>query len=358
MISTETVQHTVVGSRIESIGAYQPDKKLTTAEIMSRLLLPGKFKFELLTGIKSRRICSENEDSLSLALSAAQVCFGHSHLEPADIDLIINCSITRYRQQYNQLYEPSLSFLLKESIGAIGARYFDISNACAGMLTGVNIANQMIKQGKIRNALIVSGEFISSLIDHAIRNIKTPASQEFASLTVGDAGAAVILEACTEKESAIGLGGFSAVTKYNDLCIAQPTRRQPGADMKTKATKIHHISISKSLPIFEKAMEEQGFGYADIDWVIPHQTSKSAILSGIKSFAAHFGAHPRNTIINLAENGNTASTSHFVTLYQYLVNKKFKADDRIVLLSFASGIVFGLLAFKPQDLILRYGNEN
>lgn len=346
----------MLASRIESIGAIQPETVLGSDEIMSRLLIPGKFKFELLTGIISRRVCSRSEDSFTLAVDAAQKCLSHSKILPEAIDALISCSITRYKDGYNQVYEPSFSFLIKEKIGAGQAINFDVSNACAGMLTGIYLADALIRQGTIRNCLIVSGEFITSLTENAIMNIKTPASQELASLTVGDAGAAVMLEATTDDGSAISLAGFSSDTRYNDLCTARPKKNRPGASMKTKAKKIHEISIKKSLPYIKDALKLFGISYADIDFLIPHQTSRSAIISGERIYSHALGGHPGEVVIHLARNGNTASTTHFLTLYQMLLEKRFKPSDRIVLLSFASGIVMGILLFKPNHLLLRYGD--
>jgi 3-oxoacyl-[acyl-carrier-protein] synthase III len=342
-------------SRIESIGAIQPQARLTTDEIMGGLVIPGKFKFELLTGIKSRQVCSPGEDSLSLAVNAAQCCLSHSGYLPAEIEGVISCSITRFKDGCNHFYEPSFSHFIRERIGATRALNFDVSNACAGMLTGIYIADTLIRQGVIKNCLIVSGEYISSLIHNAIKNIKNLASYELPSLTVGDAGAAVILEATEDKGAAISLSGFCSDTRYNDLCTARPRRRQPGASMKTKAGKIHDVSITQSVPVIKKALDSFELSYPDIDFLIPHQTSRSAILKGAKIYAHTFGGHPGEVVINLRNNGNTASTTHFLTLYRMLEDKRFKPDDRIVLLTFASGIVMGVLLFRPKHLLKRYG---
>ena len=346
----------MLASRIESIGAIQPEATLSTDEIMTRLHIPGTFKFELLTGIKSRRVCSQSEDSYTLAVDAARKCLSHSRFQPGEIEALISCSITRYKDGYNQVYEPSFSLLIKEEIGSGQAINFDVSNACAGMLTGIYLADALIRQGVIRNCLIVSGEFITSLTENAIRNIKTLASHELASLTVGDAGAAVILEAATEDGSGISLAGFKSDTRYNDLCTARPQRGRPGASMKTKAKKIHDVSIRTSLPAIQDALKSFGISYSDIDFLIPHQTSRSAILSGARIYSHALGGCPGEIVVNLAQNGNTASTTHFLTLYQMLLEKRFKPDDRIMLLSFASGIVMGVLLFRPKQLLSRYGN--
>lgn len=44
------------------------------------------------------------------------------------------------------------------AIGADNAMTFDLSNACAGMLSGVTVLNNWIRQGSIRRGLVVSGD--------------------------------------------------------------------------------------------------------------------------------------------------------------------------------------------------------
>jgi len=179
----------------ESIGISLPERVLSTKELVRNLRIPAISKFELLTGIKQRRVCGPGEDSYSLALGAARDCLSYSRFAPDDIEMLISCSITKYRNGNYQHYEPPMSVTIKSSLGASKAISFDIGNACAGMLTGVMVAEDFVSRGVVANCLVVSGEHITGLSEHALKTIRTPLSHELASLTVGDAGAAVILQA-------------------------------------------------------------------------------------------------------------------------------------------------------------------
>lgn len=353
-----TLEKNKIFARFESLGRAVPGEILTTDSIMSKLKIPGKFKFELLTGIKSRNVCKEDENSLSLAMDAANDCLKRSSIKTSELEMIISCSITRYADGYHQQYEPSISFLIKKNLGIPSARNFDVSNACAGMFTGVLVAKSLIETGVVKNCMVVSGEFISGLIYNAIKKIKTPTSNEFASLTVGDAGSAVILEATSDIDQAVLSHGFTSQTAYNKLCTAQPRPKLPGAAMKTKAKQIHVVSIKNSIPVLESALNSFNLKYSDVDFVIPHQTSRTAIISGTRIYAKHFKGSPRKVLMNLRNNGNTASTSHFICLYDNLMEGTFKPDDRILAISYASGIVFGVITFKINDLIKLNGSSN
>ena len=345
-------------AQFESIGIFLPERRLSTSELVKSLKVPAINKFELLTGIKERRICSPGEDSLSLAVNAAKDCLAHSRYTATDIDMLISCSITKYIDGRSQQYEPPVSVAIKTSIGADKALNFDISNACAGMLTGVMIAEDFIQRGLVKNCMVISGENISGLSDHALKTIKTPLSNELASLTVGDAGAAVILELSPEDEEGIGIAGFTTLCGYSHLCIAKQSRKMPGAFMRTKAKKIHEVSISESGPIVQEALRQNGLTFDQIDYLIPHQTSRSAIVSGARHYAEYFGARPGQVVINIKEYGNTASTSHFLSLYTLMNEGRFKTGDKIMLLCFASGLIIGVVIFTMNNMLERYGNTD
>jgi len=346
------------GCRIESVGVKLPDKRVTTSEITSRLKLPKPIKLELLTGIHSRRFCNENEDSLTLATEAANDCLKHSHYNHEEIEMIISCSISKYVNGLNHFYEPPLSLLIKERIGNKNALNFDISNACAGMITGLHIARNFISHGRVKNCMVVSGEYISSLCINAVMNMDSPRNRELASLTVGDAGAAIILTGSNTPDDAISVSRIVTLSRYSNLCTGYQSTKQPGGVMHTRMKEIHDVSIENAPAVIEQALKEAGLRMSQIDHLIPHQTAKHSIQMGANSFEKYFGEKPANVVLNLSEAGNTASTTHFTTLYKCLNENIFRKGDRVMLLSFASGLVIGVVIFTINDLIDSYGNNN
>ena len=312
----------------------------------------------MLTGIRERKICSSGEDSFSLAVDAAKDCLSFSKYRTDEIDMIINCSITKYKNGLSHLYEPTFSSLIKSAVGARKAITFDISNACAGMLTGVYLAEKFIRQGIIKTCMVVSGEYISNICDNAIKNIKTSLSAELSSLTLGDCGAAAIIERTADEKNGLIISGFTTLSKYSNLCTGRQNRNAPGGKMMTKAKKIHQAAISESVPIVREALKKSGLSFSEINWLIPHQTSRSSIISGANHYLECFGEKPGQIAVTLKETGNTASTTHFLALHKYLVEKRFNEDDYIMLLCFASGLIIGTVIFKMNDMVYRYGNIN
>src|SRR5215469_318302 len=345
------------GCRIESVGVKLPAGRLTTRELMSRTSHRTRIQLERLTGIHERHVVGPGENSFTLAAGAARDCLAHSQHRPQDIQMLISTSITRSKGRYTQSFEPPLSLYVKQAIGAAQAANFDLSNACAGMLTGVFVLQGLIARGEISCGMVVSGEYISHLSWNAARQIRSLFSKQLASLTLGDAGAAVIVERAPAG-SGIDVIGFTTLAEHSRLCLAFPSSLGPGAQMYTKSRRLHKVAIEDMAPLVAEAIGEAGVSLSDIDYLIPHQTSARAIRKGTEEFARRLGAKPKHVVINLEEYGNTSSTTLFVALHKYLQERRIHKGDRVMLLALASGIEIGIAVLTIENQVDRHGRTN
>ena len=315
-------------------------------------------ELERLTGIHERHIAGEGEDSYTLAFGAARDALAHADCAPEDLDMLIVSSISRYVGGLRLQLEPPTSVLLKEALGARRAMSFDLSNACAGMMTGVFILNDLIRQGRVRRGLVVSGEYISQLGRNAAREVRTVMSKQLASLTLGDAGAAAILERAPEGAPGIEVAGFTTLSEHSRLCLAFPAKIGPGSSMYTDARTIHKVAIEDAAPLLREVLDQAGLEFDEIDYLIPHQTSARAITKGMKALSHTVGVSPKHVVVTVDELGNTASTTHFVALRKYLREGRLAKEDRVMLLSLASGLEVGIVIFRVDQLAQRYGHDH
>ncbi len=343
------------GCRIESVGVKIPAHRLTTRDLMSRTSHHTRIQLERLTGIHERHVVGPGENSFTLAAGAARDCLSHSQHQASDIEMLISTSITRSKGRSSQSFEPPLSLYIKQAIGAAQAVNFDLSNACAGMLTGVFILQGLISRGEISCGMVVSGEYISHLSWNAAQQIRSLFSKQLASLTLGDAGAAVIVERAPSG-SGIDVIGFTTLAEHSRLCLAFPSSVGPGAQMYTKSRTLHKVAIEDMVPLVVETIREAGIDVADIDYMIPHQTSARAIHAGTQEFVRRLGARPKHVVVNLEEYGNTSSTTLFVALHKYLEEKRIRKGDRVMLLALASGIEIGIAIFTIDNLVDGYGH--
>ena len=358
MLTESSQEATPYMARFESIGCKLPDRRVTTQELMASTRHHTHIDLERLTGIREHRVCGPNESSLSLAIDAARDCLAHSAYAGADLDMVIDASITRYVDGTTHRFEPPLSLSIKQAIGAPGATSFDLSNACAGMLTGVFLLDDLVRRGAIRRGMVVSGERITGLGMNAAQSIRNLMSLQLASLTLGDAGAAVIVDRAPPEHAGIRLAGFTTLAEHSRLCLGLPARHRPGGLMFTRARKIHDVAMRDAPPLLEDVLALAGTKLGDIDWLIPHQTSVRAIRAGEQVLAKRLGSHPGHVVVTVDEYGNTASTTLFVALHRYLDEHKLHAGEKVLLLSIASGLEVGVVLFEVDELETTHGNPH
>jgi 3-oxoacyl-[acyl-carrier-protein] synthase-3 len=340
-------------ARIAGAGRHLPATHLTTDELMASTRHRTHIDLERLTGIHERRISIGDEDSHSLATGAALDCLSRAGLPGAALDVVINCSISKCHTDFTHSIEPTMSIAVARDIGASRAMTFDLSNACAGMLSGVTVLNNWIRQGVVERGLVVSGEYISQVGQNAARHVRNVMSRELASLTLGDAGAALLLERAPKHTPGIRLAGFTTLAGHSRLCVGYTPTREPGARMFTRARAIHKAATAAIPVLLQEVLDTAGIALGEVDHVITHQTSARAIRKGMAYVTATLGDAPRHdAVITVDRYGNTASTTHTVALIDELAAGRVQPGETVALIALASGLEIGVVLFTADEELL------
>jgi 3-oxoacyl-[acyl-carrier-protein] synthase III len=347
---------------IESIGVYLPTRTVSTETVLAKCANEIRIPLERLTGIKNRRVVGDGEFSIDLARQAATDCLARSSYRPEEIDLVISCNISRCDGPGHRFtFEPSTASRLRDRCGLVNAVAFDVSNACAGMFTGITVADAFLKTGLVRCALVVSGEYISHLTETAQKEIEGPMDPRLACLTLGDAGAAVLLERGPNGRVGFHDIDMATLSRYSELCIAKATDGpHGGAIMLTDSATQTAIAVKHSVPYVAAVMQRHGWRPETCDHVVMHQTSEASLNDAVVAINRMFGeaaAHRGNTIYNLAERGNTATTTHFVALSDHIRSNRIRSGDNVVFSITGSGQTTGAALYTFDDLPDRMRRE-
>lgn len=336
---------------IESLGVYLPPRAVSTAEILDGCRTRVRFPLEKLTGIRSRRMAGESEFSFDLAWRAAQDCLAGSRYRSDEIDLLISCSISRCDgPDFRVTYEPSTAVRLAARLGSPRALAFDISSACTGMFAGLLIADTFIRLGLSRCAMVVSGEYITHLTRTAQQAVEGFMDSRLACLTLGDAGAALILE--PSEGEATGLHAIDMFTlgRYSAYCIAKAT--ETGPMMFTDSVKITEVAVLPAVMHTAEILRRDPSLARSVQHLVLHQTSRTTLRDAARVIDQMFpGVAAATTVIdNLAERGNTASTSHFVAVMDHILSGRIGSGDTVVFGISGSGQTLGTALYTFDDL--------
>ena len=339
---------------VESLGTYLPTRQMSTSEVVQGCAKPLDFPLERMSGIVSRHVVGENEFSIDLARHAASDCFANSRYQPADIDLLVACNISRYDGPHFRIsYEPTTAAKLAQQLGMPHAWTFDICNACAGFFTAMEMVRAMLVRGTVRRAMIVSGEYISHLASTAQREIDGFMDPRLACLTLGDAGAATILEMSNSGAGFEALDLYTA-GKHHELCVAKVTQGSlGGAVMLTDAVRASAVTLKHSVGHAHRIMQQFQWDPTQVDKLIMHQTSTTTLDGALEELNRSYGrkvCDRETTVYNVMTRGNTASTTHWLAVMDQIRSGQLHSGDQTVFAISGSGQTVGTALYRFDDL--------
>ena len=320
---------------IVGLGKYLPENILTNQDLEKIVDTTDEW-ITTRTGIKERRVASENEATSDMAVNAAKKALENAKLKPSDIGLIIVATITP------DMFFPSTACIIQEKLGISRVPAFDISVACSGFIYGLTIAQQFIKSGAYKYVLVVAAEKMSSVTDWKDRST---------CVLMGDgAGAAILGEVDDGGILSTYLGADGS--KGELLKMPAGGSRLP-ATVSTVEGRMHFLKMQGN-ELFRHAVkimaeaamnatEPLGLKGEDIDLVIPHQAN----IRILNAVAKRMGIDPAKKLyLNINKYGNMSAASSAVALCEAVEEGRVKKGDIILLDAFGAGLTWGAIVIK------------
>jgi 3-oxoacyl-[acyl-carrier-protein] synthase III len=305
------------------------------APLYQRLNLP-EGRLELMTGITSRRVWSPGTKPSDLSTKAAEKLFLKSNIKKDEIDLLIHASVCR------DFLEPATASVVHANLGlSKKAMIFDLSNACLGVINAIVVAGNMIENGQIKNALIVSGENGGPLLENTINELLTNKTIDrksikkyIANLTIGSAATALLL---THKDSAPNsphiLGGAVLTdSSANHLCRGDGNTHSLVMETDSEELLKYGIILAKST--WQNLLTELNWTNETPDLVITHQVGTAHEKLSLESL----DLKNNKTFRTYPFLGNTGSSALPITMMMAHENGEINKGDKIALLGIGSGL--------------------
>tara|TARA_Y100000768_G_scaffold347034_1_gene295023 strand:- start:1440 stop:2378 length:939 start_codon:yes stop_codon:yes gene_type:complete len=307
-------------SKIISSGSYLPDKILTNKELENMVDTSNEWIIER-TGIKERRVASEDETSVDLAYKASMDAINKSGVNKDDIGAIFLATCTPERKF------PSTAVLLQNKLNIKDAFSFDINAACTGFVYALDIAKKYIESGQIKYALVVGTEKITSLLDWTDRNT---------CVLFGDGSGAMILGASDTPgilSSTIGSDG-----SFKDLLTVNTDLEY----IEMKGSDVFKTAVNTLGKLAKHTLEINNLEQGSLDWLVPHQANERIILA----IAKKINLSKDKIIITVDKHGNTSAASIPLAFDEANNNELFKTGDTIMLEAFGAGFTWGSILLK------------
>ncbi len=315
-------------SRVQGTGSYLPSRIMTNHELAEQVDTSHDWIVER-TGIHQRHIAARHENSSDLALAAALQAISAAGIEADEIDLIVVATTTP------DLVFPSTACLLQQKLGvANGCPAFDVQAVCSGFVYALSVADNFIRAGQAKFALVVGTETMSRITDWSDRSN---------CILWGDGAGAVILTA-SDTPGVISTH-LHADGRYRDLlCVNGGV--SSGADgayaMRMQGSAVFKIAVKTLDAIVDETLAANNLQKSDINWLVPHQAN----IRIIQATAKKLGMSMNNVVVTVDKHANTSAASIPLALDTAVRDGRIRSGDVVLMEAFGGGFTWGSVLLK------------
>ena len=317
---------------IRGVGGYLPARVLTNSDL-AKLVDTSDAWITERTGIKERRIAAEGELTSTMGAIAARAALDDAGLAPEDIDLIILATSTP-----DQTF-PASAVAIQAELGITHGAAFDVQAVCSGFIFALTTADNYLKSGMFKRALVIGAEAFSRILDWEDRST---------CVLFGDGAGAVVVEAQKLNGVMTDRGILATCLRsdgrYRDKLYVDggPSSTGTVGHLRMDGPEVFRHAVTKISEVIGTTLDQAGYKASDIDWFVPHQANKR-ILDGA---AKKLGLDKDRIIITLDKHANTSAASIPLALNAARADGRIKTGDLVLLEAMGGGFTWGAVLLR------------
>ncbi len=323
----------MIYSRIIGTGSHLP-KKVVTNHDLEKILDTDDQWIRERTGIRERRISSDEEPTTVLAEHACRKALETADVDPGEIDLLVMGTTTP------DLIFPSSACLIQKKLGLPDCGAMDVNAACSGFMYALSIADKFIRCGDAKKVLVCGAETLSYMINWNKRET---------AVLFGDGAGAVVLEASEEPgilSTHIHANGNHADLLNTAVGVSRGFKGLENNDGKVellmKGNEVFKVAVRTLGRIVDETLAANNMDKSELDWLIPHQAN----LRIIAATARKLDMDMDRVVITVDRHGNTSSASVPLALDEAIRDGRIKRGDMLLLEAFGGGFTWGSALIK------------
>ena len=310
-----------MNSRILSTGSYLPSYIRTNAELEKMVDTSDEW-IVTRSGIRERRIAAADETVATMGFEAAKNAIEAAQINPQDIELII-VATTSHSYAY-----PSAACQVQGLLNIDDAISFDLAAACTGFVYALSVADQFIRAGKVKKALVIGSDLNSRKLDETDRSTV---------VLFGDGAGAVILEA-SEQQGIISTHLHASADKNNALVLAQPERGvEKSGYIEMQGNETFKLAVRELSNVVEETLLANNLDKKDLDWLVPHQANLRIITATAKKLEMDMS----QVVVTLDKYANNSAATVPVALDEAVRDGRIQRGQLLLLEAFGGGWTWG-----------------
>jgi 3-oxoacyl-[acyl-carrier-protein] synthase III len=318
-------------ARIVGTGSYLPQRVVTNRDLEQWVDTSDAWIRER-TGIEQRHMAAEGETCSDLAYHAAVKALEAAGVAATELDLIIVGTTTP-----DHVF-PSTACVVQHRLGANGCAAFDVQAVCSGFVYALSIADQFIRSGQAKRALVIGAETMSRVVNWQDRRT---------CVLFGDGAGAVVLQADSQPgivATHLHANGAHKELLYVPWGISQgyAALNDESCWLKMEGSEVFKVAVSTLEAIVDETLEKNHIEKSQIDWLVPHQANVRIIAATARKLRLPMD----RVVLTVAHHGNTSAASIPLALDVAVRDGRIRRGQLLLLESFGGGFTWGSALIK------------
>jgi 3-oxoacyl-[acyl-carrier-protein] synthase III len=323
-------------SQVIGCGAYLPERIVTNAELSKTLDTSDSWIFQR-TGIRKRHIAAEGELTSDLATKAAESALASAGLKGKDLDLLVLATATPDNTF------PATAAKVQARLGMDGGAAFDVHAVCTGFIYALAVADNFLKCGQARRALVIGAETFSRILDWSDRST---------CVLFGDGAGALLLEAkpanghgeafgrrSNQRDRGVLSTHLHSDGRHHGILYADggPSSTGKAGHLRMQGKEVFRLAVQRLAEVADEALAANGLTSADIDWLVPHQANFRII----EGMGKKLGLGMDKVVVTIDRHANTSAASVPLALAEATGDGRIKPGHLVLVEAMGSGITWG-----------------
>jgi 3-oxoacyl-[acyl-carrier-protein] synthase-3 len=313
-------------SQIVGCGAYLPARIVTNDDLAARLDTSDAW-IRQRTGIGERRVAAAGELTSDLAVRAAQQALDGAGMNGSDLDLIVLATATPDNTF------PATATKVQARLGMHRGAAFDIQAVCAGFIFALATADNALRLGQARTALVIGAETFSRILDWDDRGT---------CVLFGDGAGALVLKAVPEPgprgRHILSNHLHSDGRQYDILYVdGGPSSSGHAGFLRMEGREVFRQAVQHLSEVVDEALAANRLTAADIDWLVPHQAN-SRIIAGV---GRKLGLSPDKVVSTIERHANTSAASIPLALAAAVADGRIRPGQLVLIEALGGGLTWG-----------------
>ena len=212
---------------------------------------------------------------------------------------------------------------------------FDVQAACSGFIYALSVANDMLRAGSVKTAVVIGADTLTRLLNWEDRTT---------CVLFGDGAGAVVMRAEEVEDKNADSRGILSTHIHSDGRLEDllytdggPSTTQGIGKIVMEGPDVFKHAVKNLAEVVFEALEANDLEDEDIDWLVPHQANKRIIDSTAKKLKM-----PQEKIVLTVQNhANTSAASIPLALDQAVRDGRIQRGNLLLMEAMGGGFTWG-----------------